>query len=107
MLEFVTGLPRWAWGIGAGLGLLLAVAAWLHFHDRAVIENHEAEVTKAVTSQAAQAGDAAHSAVSTTQTKVEQQNDEARKAAAGSDDPLRAGFDRLRERPGADKPAAR
>jgi len=37
-------LPRWAWSAVAALGLLITAALWLHFHDRQVIDQHEAKI---------------------------------------------------------------
>lgn len=82
----------------------LAVAAlcgllwtcWLGKHDDAVIEKHEAKVTQAIATASASASAVAIDAASDTKSKVEKKNDDARKAAAGSDDPLKRGLDSLR-----------
>lgn len=106
MLALFTGLPRWAHGLIAAAGLGIAALLWLHFHDKGVIDRHEAKVTQAIATQSAQAADAAASAVSQTRSTVEQTNDDARNAAARSNDPLRAGLGRLRANADAAKPAA-
>lgn len=99
------GLPRWAHLVLAGA---LAFAVWLHFHDRAVIKDHEAGVTQAAAAASASASAAAIDAAAKTETQVEKDNAKARDAAARQpDDPLRAGLDQLRRAQGAAKPASR
>lgn len=103
----VIGLPRWVQALGA-LGLTIGAAAlWLFFHDRAVIRDHERETAEAVATASASASAAATEAVRETKGKVEQTNDEARKAAAGSNDPLGDGLRRLRQAQGAGGPGPR
>lgn len=88
--------------IGVTLGLILAVIAgvklWFHFHDKAVIDEHEAEVTAQVIEASASASIAAVESAAATKSKVEKQNDDARKAADGCADVLKCGLDRMRER---------
>jgi hypothetical protein len=99
------GLPRW---VHLALTGALAFAVWLHFHDRGVIRDHEAEVTQATATASASASGAAIDQADQTKTQVEKDNAEARNAAARQpDDPLRAGLDQLRRSQGAAKPASR
>lgn len=87
------GLPRWAkWAIAAGIAFMI----WLQFHDRKIIREHDAGIEAKVQATASAAASDAHEAVKTAKTEVEQTNDQARQDAAVSEDPLRAGFDRLR-----------
>lgn len=53
-------LPRWAWSAIAGGALILAALLWLHFHDNAVIDKHEAGVAAAVASATNAANDVAN-----------------------------------------------
>lgn len=86
--------------IGASVGLILALfAAWKLFwwqYDRGVIQNHETKITAQVIEASASASIAAVEAAAVAKSEVEKQNEQARKAADGSDDPLKSGLDRLR-----------
>lgn len=88
--------------IGAGLGLILAVIAgvklWFHFHDAGVIADYETKVTAQVIEASASASIAAVESAAVAKSKVEKQNDDARKAAEGCVDILKCGLDRMRER---------
>lgn len=89
-------LPRWAKSL-AGIALLvIAFMAWLHFHDRAVIKDHEAELSQAIEAKDTAADEAARAVASEGTKQTENRIDEARKAAAGSDDPLKSALDRMR-----------
>ena len=55
-LTFFAAIPRWAYATLAGL---IALAVWLHLHDRAVIRGHEAEVTARVVAATAAANETA------------------------------------------------
>lgn len=108
MIAALIGLPRWAQMLGGAALLALAALAWLHFHDRAVVKEHEARVSQATASQSAAAGDAAAGAIDQSRTEVEKANAQARDAAArDAADPLRAGLDRLRDARAKDRPATR
>lgn len=48
LLARLIGLPQWAKFILSALAIFAAAALWLHFHDKGVIEEHEAGVVKAV-----------------------------------------------------------
>lgn len=82
--------------IALALALALGWAIWLHHHDAKVIGAHEAAISSAVASATDAANQAASNTASTEQAKVEATNDQARRAAIGSDDPLRAVDDSLR-----------
>jgi len=89
------GLPRWVHAL-AGAGVLIAAFfLWLHFHDRGVVESHEAGITAQVQTKASEAAADATEAVAETKREVEAVNDRARDAAAKSADPLRDGFREL------------
>lgn len=94
-----TALPRGAkLGIAAVAGLLLAWALWslwLRSHDRAVIERHEEAITAKTSERASDAATDATEAVADTKARVDKENEDARNAADGSDDPLRAALDSL------------
>jgi hypothetical protein len=105
ILASFLGLPRW---VHLALAGAVAFALWLHFHDRAVIKDHEAEVTQATATASASASAAAIDAAAKTETQVEKDNAKARDAAARQPaDPLRAGLDQLRRTQSAAKPAPR
>lgn len=107
-MVWLIGLPRWAQGLLGAAGLGLAVLVWFHFHDKAVVNQHEAKVTAAVATQSATAADAAATEVSETHSTVERTNEKARSAAASSpDDRLRAGLNSLRANQSTDRPATR
>lgn len=93
---WLPGLPRWAQALGGGLALLLLLWGAKALYDRSVIEGHENEVTVQVQATASAAAEAADAAESQTRGEVEKGNDDARRAAAGSDDPLKSALDRLR-----------
>lgn len=94
-----TALPRGVkLALAAFAGLLLAWglwSLWLRSHDRAVIERHEEAITAKTSERASDAATDATEAVADTKARVEQENEDARNAADGSDDPLRAALDRL------------
>lgn len=96
---------------GAIIGILLTlVAVWKVFwwqYDKGVIEKHEEKVTETVASQSASASASASATVAETKSKVEKGNDDARKAASGSTDPLKSGLDRLHKGKGPANPAPR
>lgn len=99
--------PRWAQFAGIGVASALAFLLWLAMHDRGVIADHEAEVTKQVEATSSAAATVAASAAAETRSEVEKANDDARDAAAGSDDPLKSGLDRLRASPRPTRTPAR
>ena len=86
-------LPRWLHGLIAIAALGLA---WDYFDDRAAVREHERKIAEEVERLDAIADGEARAVASGETSKVEQQNDEARKAATGSDDPLKSALDRLR-----------
>lgn len=98
-------LPQWVRHVIDVLAGVLLVAIivglWLRAHDNAVIDKHEVEVGKQVQATSSAGAADASKAVAQAKQEVETSNAKARTAAAGSDDPLRAGLDSLRhdERP--------
>ena len=92
MIAALLALPRWVQGL-AGLALLLAgIAAWDWFDDRAAVRGHEAKIEAKVQARASTAAGAAATASAETKSEVEATNDQARDAAARSDDPLGDGL---------------
>jgi hypothetical protein len=95
-LALPEGLRAILSAIAAGALAWALMTAYLHFRDARVIREHEAEIAEAVAHKTEAAEQAAHDAATTHKQQVETTNDEARDAADGSDDPLRAAFERLR-----------
>ena len=89
-------LPRWAQAVAGAALLIAAFLIWDWLDDRAAIKAHEGAVAGQVAKQADAAATSAADAVNATQTEVGKTNEQARRDAAVSDDPLAAGFDRLR-----------
>lgn len=120
MIWAVTLLARWGvpesvrrplailMGVGALIALTWAAwSLWLHFHDKSVIERHEEKITRQVEAVSSEAAASASAAVDHSRNEVEQANEDARKAAADSDDPLKSGLDRLRTGKGSPSAPAR
>lgn len=78
------------------LALVLSLAGWLWWHDRQVIAQDRLEAAAEARRIDAIADDVAGQIAASEAATTEQENDDARKAAADSDDPLRAGLERLR-----------
>lgn len=89
-------IARFADGVALAMAVALGWAIWLHHHDTKLIDAHEAAISTAVASATEAANQAASNTASTEQAQVEASNDQARRAAIGSDDPLRAVDDSLR-----------
>ncbi|MBF5091909.1 hypothetical protein F1640_18310 [Novosphingobium sp. NBM11] len=93
-------LPDWVRHVVdvlAGVLLLaIIVGFWLRAHDNAVIDKHEAKVSQQVQTMSSAGAADASAVVAQSKQEVETSNAKARTAAAGSDDPLRAGLDSLR-----------
>ncbi len=87
---------RAIYGVGILLAVLLGWRIWLWRHDVAVIKAHEAEVAAQVQAEAIDAAERATEAVSETKGRIDETNEQARRDASGSDDPLRSGLDSLR-----------
>lgn len=89
--------------IGVTLGLIIALfGAWKlfwHLYDTNLIDNYEDGVTGQVIEASASASIAAAESAAATKSKVEKQNDDARKAADGCADVLKCGLDRMRSAP--------
>jgi len=85
------------------VGLIIALwGAWSLFwkiHDDGVIDEHESKVTAQVIEASASASIAAVESAAVAKSKVEKQNDDARKAADGCADVLKCGLDRMRTAP--------
>lgn len=94
------GIPKRLHKVVMWLAFVLLCAAlfglWLWQHDRGVIEEHEAEVTEQVGKLDDDGDLAASEAAADKKAGIEKENEDARKAADGSDDPLKSGLDRLR-----------
>lgn len=88
------------WPVWAALALSVA---WLIDRNAQYNAGYEqraaeqAETERKALEKAREADSASRDAVRQFNSELERQNDEAEKAAAGSDDPLRAGLDSLRE----------
>jgi hypothetical protein len=95
-LSLPAPIARFADWIALALVVALGWAIWLHHHDTVLIEAHEAAISTAVASATDAANQAASNTANTEQAQVEASNDQARRAAIGSDDPLRAVDDSLR-----------
>jgi hypothetical protein len=107
VLTGFVGLPRWVKLAVAGIALL-GLAFLLH--KCAVREAVEADrdASKAEALETArEADEAAHGAAGNTRDAIERSNADAKAAAAGADDPLRAGLDRLRADQDRDPKATR
>jgi hypothetical protein len=93
-------LLTWFLGIWRWLAIISAVAslAWLHGCSTGVEreKDRQAVITAKAVERARKADQNAAAAVSAHKNEVERTNDEARKAAIGSDDPLKAALDSLR-----------
>jgi len=96
LLAALLGLPRWAkWALAGTAALMLLVLA-MHLHDRSVIATHEVKIARKAQVIATAAAESAAHAAAGTANEVEKGNEQARDAAARSDDPLKSGLDRLR-----------
>lgn len=94
-------LPKWLRNaiyvaLGA-LALWLAFTLWLHFHDRSIIREHEAEITEQVGQKTRAADAAATEASDRTVDDIAAGNQRASEAAKDSDDPLADGLRELRK----------
>lgn len=96
MIAALIGLPRWAQALGGAVLLIAAFLIWDWLDDRAAVTAHEAAISGEVAEKTSAAATSAAAAVNQTQTEVGQTNDQARRDAAGSNDPLKSGLDRLR-----------
>lgn len=93
--------------LAAAIALLALLWLLKAIYDHHVISDHEATIERQVEKKAREGGDAARGAVDQVRNETEAGNEEARNAAAGSDDPLRSGLDSLRRGAGADRHPAR
>lgn len=100
-IAWFTTLPRAVkLGLASLAGVLLAWglwAVWLGKHDAEVIDRHEEGVTAEVERKDTAGDTAARETAAAEKSTVERQNDQARKAAEKSDDPLRDGLRALRK----------
>ena len=78
------------------LGLLLAMAVALRLYVADAIHDDRLESTIEAQQRDAVADDRAGQVAASEAATIEQENVNARKVAAGSDDPLKSGFDSLR-----------
>ena len=79
-----------------GLGAILALFIAFRLYVNGQVEQARLEDAAAVQRMDAIADDAAGQVAASEAASVEKQNDEARREAVGSDDPLKSGLDRLR-----------
>lgn len=96
LLKPLIGLPRWAQGVGVAALLVLGFMVWLHFHDRGVIREHEAKISKLVEEKKALAAQVAAKAAQEVRDDTSDAVKRSNEAAAVSDDPLVAGRGELR-----------
>lgn len=94
------GVPESLRKAVAWLAIIIALAVLLGIakcsYDRSIIDAHEAETAAKVEHKAREGDQAARGAADEIRTETEKSNDDARNAAAGSDDPLRDGLNSLR-----------
>lgn len=101
-LAWFRGLPRWTHLAGGILLAVLAALLWLHFHDAAVVEKHDAAVNLQAERKARAAdADAADQRLNDARANAEQQESyheaiEAASSGAPSDAAVRLGCERLR-----------
>lgn len=79
-----------------GVGLVVALFVAFRLYVAGQVEQARLEDAAAVQRMDAIADDAAGQVAASEAASVEKQNDEARREAVGSDDPLKSGLDRLR-----------
>lgn len=89
-------IPREVWYFLAAAALAWFVDHRAYQRGYGDSEAEHAELARKAAERARVADSAANDTVTRTTDEVEKGNDDARKAAEGSDDPLRAGLDRLR-----------
>lgn len=85
------------------LGLLLALAIALKMYVADAIHDDRLEATVEAQHRDAVADDRAGQVAASEAATIEQENDRAREVAAGSDDPLKSGFDSLRANKARDR----
>lgn len=85
------------WALYAALAVLAValVLWWFARHDAAVIERHEGNVAAEVDRKDDAGDTAARETAAAEKATIQKENDDARKAADGSDDPLKHALDRL------------
>lgn len=88
------------------VALLLALMWALNRYVANAVHDDRVETRNAALEADSKADDAAGQVAAAKASTIAQENDDARKAALDSDDPLRAGFDRLRAGKGRDGEAA-
>ena len=96
------GIPERFRSIAGYIGMAFAVIAllWLAkaFYDRSLIAEHDAKQDAAVIKADAIADDKAGQVSASQAARIEKENNDARKAAAGSDDPLADGLRALKKK---------
>lgn len=94
-LAFLKNVP---WQLYAAAAILIVAWAWGNHRYGEGVDDTEAkyaEIARQAAEKARKADSAARGAVDASRGRVAAENDAARKAAEGSDDPLRAGLDSL------------
>lgn len=71
-------------------------AIWLRNHDQNTIKSHEAQISADVEQKQTAGSKAGQEAAADVKAEIEQENDDARKAAEQSDDPLADALRKLR-----------
>lgn len=95
---FLKGVPREVWYVLAAGLALYAYGEARHKAGESEVRAEWAEATRKAVEAAREADSAAGEAVTETINEVEAGNAQARDAASGSDDPLAAGLNSLRNR---------
>lgn len=93
-------LKRVPWQVYAALAIILTAWAWgNHRYSEGVADNEakHAEIARKAAEKARKADGVARDTVDGTKGRIEAENDAARKAAEGSDDPLRDAMRSLAE----------
>lgn len=100
LIETVTGLPKWARltiaGVAGALLIWGGISLWLRAHDKGVAEGDRNAANVEATTTARKADEGAHAASRGKSDEVQHGNENARKAADDSDDPLASGLHSLR-----------
>lgn len=96
MIALTNPLVRLGLGVLAFVALVAGFNWWLSAQRREAAQADRTATAAAVAPKVREADERAHEAAQAKSNEVEQTNVEAENAAAGSDDPLRAGLDWLR-----------
>lgn len=92
------GLPRYVWMIAAIVAGVVGFTLWLAGEKREAVAAAAAVASAVAITRARKADESAQRAARGKSDAVEAENRAARDAASDSDDPLKAGLDKLREK---------